>query len=124
MLGGDVGVLHLVGLGLGRLQRRLGLAGEAHLGVAVDGAEVLQPLRQFGAEGGRAGADPLQDGHGEAAVLVQQGDGEMLGLHLGVPALHGGLLSGGQRLLGLEREPFQLHGHVLLMPAARRDASR
>ena len=34
-----------------------------------------------------AGADALQDGHGQAALLVEQGDGQVLGLYLGVPAL-------------------------------------
>ena len=42
-------------------------------------------------------------------VLVEQGDCQMLRLHLGVSALLSQLLGGGQRFLGLEREPFQLH---------------
>ena len=48
-------------------------------------------------------------GHGQAAILVQKGERQMLGLDLGVPALLSRLLSGGERFLGLEREAFQLH---------------
>ena len=117
MLGGDVGVLHLVGLGLGGLERRLRLSGEAYLGVAVHGAEALQPPLQFRPDGGMACADALQYGHGQARVLVQKGYRQMLRLHLGVSALLGQLLSGGERFLGLEREPFQLH--VLPTPRNR-----
>ena len=123
VLGGHVGVLHLVGLGLGGLERRLRLAGEAYLGVAVHGPEALQPPLQFRPDGGMACADALQYGHRQARVLVQKSYRQMLRLHLGVSALLGQLLSGGERFLGLEREPFQLHRAAnSLEPRVRRPA--
>ena len=109
MLGGDVGVLHLVGLGLGGLERRLRLAGKPDLGGAVHGGEVVQPLLQLRPHRGMAGADALEDGHGQAALLVEQGDRQVLRLDLGVAAFLRQLLGGRQRLLGLECEPLQLH---------------
>ncbi len=72
VLGGDVGVLHLVGLGLRRFERLLGLAGQAELGGAVHGGEVVEPLLQLGPQRRVVRADALQDGHGQAAVLIEE----------------------------------------------------
>ena len=47
VLGRDVGVLHRVGFGLGGFERLLRLAGEPHLGLPVDGGEVVEPLLQL-----------------------------------------------------------------------------
>ncbi len=84
VLGGDVGVLHLVGLGLGGLERLLGLPGQADLGGAVHGGEVVQPFLQLRPHGRVSRADPLQDGDGQAAFLVEQSHRQVLGLDLGV----------------------------------------
>ena len=86
VLGGDVGVLHLVGLGLGGVERLLRLACQAHLGGAVHGGEVVQPLVQLRPQRRMAGADALEDGDGQAALLVEQGRRQVLGLDLGVAA--------------------------------------
>jgi hypothetical protein len=111
VLGGDVGVLHLVGLGLGGVERLLGLAGKPYLGGSVDGAEVDQAASRAQRADRMAGPDALQDRAGKPAVLVEQSHRQVLRLDLGVPALLGELLGGGQRLLGFEGEPLQLHGY-------------
>ena len=75
VLGRDVGVAHLVRLGLGRIERLLGLSGQADLRGPVRSGEVVEPFLQFRAQGGVACADPLQDRHGQAALLVEQSNG-------------------------------------------------
>ncbi len=51
VLGRDVGVAHLVRLGLGCIERLLGLPGQADLGGTVRRGEVVEPFLQFRAQG-------------------------------------------------------------------------
>ncbi len=109
MLGGDVGVFHLIRLGLGGVEGDLGLACETRLGGAVHGGEVVKPFLKLRPHGSVPHADALEYRDGQPAVLVQQSGGEMLGLYLGVPTFLRQLLGGRQRFLGLQCETFQLH---------------
>ena len=72
MLGGHVRILHLVGLGVGSLKRRLGLPGEAYLSGPVHGPEMLQPPRQVRPHGGMAGADTFQYRYRKSSLLIQE----------------------------------------------------
>ena len=121
VLGGSVGVLHAVGFGLGRREYVAELGGEAHRGLAGDGAEAGELGVEVGAHGVGVHSHPLHDRHREAAVLSQHRREQVLGLHLGVAARAGQLLSGGQSFLGFERELVELHD-VLRECAARAPA--
>ena len=120
VLGGDVAVLHLVGFRLGGVEHLLRLPAQPQLGGSMDGGEVLQALLQFRAHGRPAHTYALQDGPGDAALLIEERDGQVLGLYLRVPSLPGQLLGRCQCLLGLESETIELH---LCRRGARRPGS-
>ncbi len=109
MLGRDVGVLHLVGFRLRALQSLLRLPRQADLGGAVHGGEVVEALVELGPYLGGAHTDALEYRGGKSALLVEQSDHEVLGLHLGVAPLDREFLGGGEGLLCFQCESFQLH---------------
>ena len=57
----------------------------------------------------RVDAEPLQDRHDDALVLLEQGEEQVGRGDLGIRVLRGEPLRGGHRLLGLDRESVWLH---------------
>ena len=115
VLGGDVGVLHFVGFGLRGFERLPSFPSEAHLAGAADRGETTQALFQLRPQGGVIGADALEQRHRQTALLVQEGRGDVLGLHLSVSTFLGEALRGRQCFLALECESFYLHYSVVVV---------
>jgi hypothetical protein len=78
-----------------------------------------QPLRQ----GRRIGAGLLHDARGDAAVLLEQGHREMLGLDLGLPLALGHGLRLAQRILRLLGQPIGIHAGLSFFFMVRRPAA-
>jgi hypothetical protein len=111
VLGGDVLVTEATGLVVGLVERLGGrVARGGHLGdVAAGGRNRVERFVGGTPHALRIGAGRAQYGHDDAALLLEQGDEQMLTFELRVAASAGDALGGGERLLGLDGEAIGLH---------------
>jgi hypothetical protein len=119
VLGGDVVVADLLGLGLGDVHhghQGPGQAGRRDVGPAGLGQRGEQGLGP-GADLAGVGADGRQQRPGDAVALVEQGEQQVDGSHLGVSL--GARPPDGRRhgLLALGGETFGVHGAPLVRSA-------
>ncbi len=116
VLGGDVLVAERGHLLFGPLQGRDEGGGGTHLGGLTQLRQLLDRGYRAARDRVRVGAELLQDRHHQPVLLAQQGDQQVRRGHLGVLALGGEGLGGGDRFLGLDGEPIRLHWRLLRVP--------
>jgi hypothetical protein len=109
VLGREVLILELVGFLLGGAEDLLGAAGETDLGVALNAGEAGELAGEVLLHAGGVGAHGLEQGAGGAVGLLEERDGEVLGLDLGVRPVLGQRVGRLERFAGFLGQFVQLH---------------
>jgi hypothetical protein len=111
VLGGDVLVAEPAGLVVGAVERvdRALVERRGLRRVAADRGQRVELLVRAPPHGLRVGVRAPQDGHDDAAFLLEQAGEQVKRVDLGVALRGSELLRRGERLLGLDREAVRVH---------------